>query len=126
MKEDKKRCVRSRTKCKICKERTPQSDFVWVTKICGDCFQKFLAKQAGIPWEEYGKRTVKDAVAELPEALAKPIIQAFEATGVMDVYGGNLKLYLAAIAQTLEDQSKKIDRFREIIDGISTAAKSGW
>jgi len=130
MKQDRKRRMRSRTKCKICGNRTRPECFVWVTKICSDCFGKMLSKQMGIPWDDYQKRTIKDAVAELPESIANPIIRAFKATNAMDVYGGVLEQYLAVIAQRLEDQTKKMEELGGIIaqitdvtDGISRKIK---
>jgi hypothetical protein len=120
MKEDKKRRMRGRMKCKVCGGRTKPNCFVWFTKICEDCFGKLLSKQMGIPWDEYGKRTVNDAVAELPESLANPIVRAFKATNAMDVYGGNLAMYLTVIAQRLEDQSNKIGELGGIIAEAAT------
>jgi len=89
-----------------------------------------LSKQMGIPWDDYQKRTIKDAVAELPESIANPIIRAFKATNAMDVYGGVLEQYLAVIAQRLEDQTKKteelgglIAQITDVTDGISRKIK---
>ncbi|MCK5292942.1 MAG: hypothetical protein KAR39_13105 [Thermoplasmata archaeon] len=54
------------------------------------------------------KKTIRDAIKGLPRRHAELIIRAFNATKAMDVYEGDLSLYLQVIVQTLEENFEKM------------------
>ena len=72
-------------------------------------------------------KTINHAVKNLPKGIAHQIKRAFEATGCLDIYGGNLQQYLMIIAQVLEIKNKQLavlvseiteKKFKEIIQII--------
>jgi hypothetical protein len=59
------------------------------------------------------KKTIRDAVRNhFPKKQAELIIRAFNATKVVDIYDGDLSLYLEVIAQTLEQDYEKMYNMR--------------
>lgn len=67
------------------------------------------------------KKTIRDAVRNhFPKKQAELIIRAFNATKVMDVYDGELPLYLEVIAQTLEKNFEKLYTMRSAANTVKS------
>ncbi len=58
------------------------------------------------------KKTIRDAVKNLQKEHAQLIIRAFNATGVIDLYNGDLSQYLLIIVQTLGKQREQINTMK--------------
>ena len=59
------------------------------------------------------RKTIRDAVRhQFPKEQAELLIRAFNATGAMELYNGNLSQYLQVIVETLEQQRQKMYTMR--------------
>jgi hypothetical protein len=64
------------------------------------------------------KRGLEKAAAQLPPEIRAAFRRAFKATGVMDLYDGDLASYLTVIASTIEHDKKRIKRFEQVGEKI--------
>ena len=65
-------------------------------------------------------KTIRDAVRDLPRRHAELIIRAFNATKAMDMYEGELSMYLQVIVQTLEENFEKMYTMKSAVHTISS------
>lgn len=61
------------------------------------------------------EKTVKDAVEKLPKDIADHIVRMFNGTNCLDLYEGDLKMYLTVIEQTASDDKKTLSTVRATV-----------
>ncbi len=64
---------------------------------------------------------VDDAANQLPEEAREVFKEAFYHCMVLDLYDGNLQMYLTIISQTIRDDKKKLQTLKEAISSCRKA-----
>ena len=64
---------------------------------------------------------VDTAADKLPKEIRVAFKEAFYRCGVMDVYGGELQMYMAIIVQTIRDDKNRLAELRKAINISNTA-----
>jgi hypothetical protein len=59
---------------------------------------------------------VDTAANKLPKEVRVSFKEAFYRCGVMDVYGGELPMYMAIIVQTIRDDKNRLAELRKVIN----------
>ncbi len=72
------------------------------------------------------RKTIRDAVKKLPKEQAELLIRAFNATKVMDIYDGNLIMYLKIIIQTLDKQREKMHTMKSASHTIKSILEANF
>jgi hypothetical protein len=63
-------------------------------------------------------KTVKDAAKQMPRGTRKIFIKLWESVHVLDLYDGDLKIYLEVIQNQIENKNKKINLTENLINHV--------
>ena len=63
-------------------------------------------------------KTIKDAAKQMPLGTRKIFINLWESVHVLDLYDGDLKIYLEVIQNQIENKNKKINLTENLINHV--------